>query len=135
MLVEEHGFVPDPVTTNIVVKATLQSPTMLDAALVRRLFDYFAWSARDGSGVPFGSSEDTMKEAAAVLGTCTPVTKSRLSFVRHVKPLYKIFISVLYLWKDVAGARTVVGMLKEAERMEVERIGRRRRRRSRLRSA
>ena len=135
LLVEEHGFVPDRVTTNIVVKAALRSPAMLDVALVRRLFDYFAWSgyASEGCGTPFGSSEDTMKEAAAVLGTRIPVTKSRLSFARHVKPLYKMFIKALYLRKDVAGARAVVGMLKEAERTELERIARRRK--SRLRSA
>ncbi len=133
LLVEKHGFVPDRVTTNIVVKAALRSPTVLDVALVRRLFDYFAWSgyAREGGGVPFGSNEAAMRESAAVLGTCTPVIKSRLSFARHVKPLYKMFIKALYLRKDVAGARRVVGILKEAERMEVERIARRRKSRMR----
>lgn len=127
---EEHGFVPDRVTTNIVVKAALRSHTVLDVVLVRRLFDYFAWSGY-GGGVSFGSSEAAMREAAAVLGTCTPVTKSRLSFARHVKPLYKMFIKALFLRKDVAGARRVVGVLKEAERIEVERIARRRKSRTR----
>jgi hypothetical protein len=42
LLVEEHGFVPDRVTTNIVVKAALRSPIVLDVTLVRQLFDYFA---------------------------------------------------------------------------------------------
>ena len=127
LLVEEHGFVPDRVTLNIVVKAALRSPTVLDVALVRRLVDYFAWSgyAREE---PFGSSEPAMKEAAAVLGTCAPVTKSRLSFARHVKPLWKMFIKALFLRKDVAGARKVVGILKEAERMEIEKIARQRKR-------
>jgi hypothetical protein len=133
LLVEEHSFVPDRVTTNIVVKAALRSPTVLDVTLVRRLFDYFAWSgyAGNGDGVPFGSSEAAMREAAAVLGTCAPVTKSKLSFARHVKPLHKMFIKALYLQKDVAGARRVVGILKEAERMEVERIARQRKTRLR----
>ena len=137
LLVEEHSFVPDRVTTNIVVKAALRSPTVMDVALVRQLFDYFAWIgyAGDGNRPPFGSSEPAMREAAAVLGTCTPVTKSRLSFVRHVKPLYKMFIKALYLRKDVAGARTIVGILKEAERLEVERIARRRKHRFGCRSA
>lgn len=133
LLVEQHGFVPDRVTTNIVVKAALQSPTVLDAALVRRLFDYLAWSgyAREDGGVPFGSGEAAMREAAVVLGTYAPM-KSKLSFARHVKPLYKMFIKALYLRKDVAGARRVVGILKEAERMEVERIARQRKRRMRM---
>ncbi|KAI9439917.1 hypothetical protein H4582DRAFT_1943959 [Lactarius indigo] len=91
LLIEEHGFVPDRVTTNVVAKAALWSH-VLDVVLVRRGY---------ATGVPFG-------EAAAVLGTCTPVTKSRLSFARHA----------LFLRKDVAGARKVVGILKEAERLD-----------------
>jgi hypothetical protein len=50
LLVEEHGFVPDRVTTNIVVKVVLLSPTVLDVTHVRRLFDYFAWSGYVGGG-------------------------------------------------------------------------------------
>ena len=127
LLVEQHGFIPDRVTTNIVVKAALRSPTVMDVVLVRQLFDYFAWNGYvgNGDGVPFGSSEVAMREAAAVLGTITPM-KSKLSFARHVKPLHKMFIKALYLRKDVAGARRVVGILKEGERLEVERIARRR---------
>ena len=133
LLVEEHSFVPDRVTTNIVVKAALRWPTVLDAALVRRLFDYFVWSGypgEEGVGmVPFGSGEVAMREAAQVLGTPIPMPKSKMSFVRHVKPLYKMFIKALYLRKDVAGARKVVGALKVAERMEDERIASNRRKR------
>ncbi|KAI0254993.1 hypothetical protein BJV78DRAFT_808472 [Lactifluus subvellereus] len=117
LLVEEHGFVPDHVTTNIVVKAALRWPTVLDAALVRRLFDYFVWSGypgEEGVGMPI------------------PMPKSKMSFVWHVKPLYKMFVKALYLRKDVAGARKVVGVLKEGERMEAERVaGKSRKRRAR----
>jgi hypothetical protein len=42
LLVEEPCFVPDRVITNVVVKAALVSPTVLDGTLVRQLFDYFA---------------------------------------------------------------------------------------------
>jgi hypothetical protein len=42
-----------------------------------------------------------------------------------------MFIKALYLRKDVAGARRVVGILKEVERMEVERIARQRKTRLR----
>jgi hypothetical protein len=97
---------------------------VLDAAHARRLFDYFVWSGypREGTGVPFGSSDAAMRELAVVLGTPIPMPKSKMSIARHVKPLYKMFIKALYLRKDVAGARTVVGILKEVERMEAERI-------------
>ena len=43
------------------------------------------------------------------LGTCAPVAKLRLSFAQHVKPLHKMFLRALYLQKDMAGARRVVG--------------------------
>ncbi|KAN0132931.1 hypothetical protein V8E53_009296 [Lactarius tabidus] len=67
LLVEEPCFVPDRVITNVVVKAALVSPTVLDGTLVRQLFDCFAWSGYVGDGdcIPFGPA---MKEAAAVLG-------------------------------------------------------------------
>ncbi len=131
LLIQEHGFVPDRVTTNIIVKAALRWPTVFDAALVRRLFDYFVRSGYpgEGVGVPFGSSDVAMKEAAVVLATPIPMPKSKMSFARHVKPLYKMFIKALYLRKDVAGARKVVGILKEAERVEAERIASKRRKR------
>jgi hypothetical protein len=106
---------------------------VLDVVLVRQLFDYFAWSgyAGDGDGVSFGSSEAAMREAVAVFGSCTPMTRSRLSFARHVKPLQEIFIKALYLRKYMAVARTVVRVLKEGERLDVQRTLRRRK--SRLR--
>ena len=124
LLVEEHGFVPDRVTTNIIAKAVLQWPSVLDAALVRRLFDYFVSSGYpgEGVGVPFGSGDAAMEEAGVVLGTPIPMPKSKISFTRHVEPLYKMFIKALYLRKDVAGARKVVGILKEAEEIEAGRI-------------
>jgi len=135
LLVEEHGFVPDRVTTNIIVKAALRWPTVLNAAVVRRLFDYFVWRGYPGGdadmGVPFGSGDAAMREAAMILGTPIPMPESRISFARHVQPLYKMFIKALYLRMDVAGARKVVGILKEAERMEVERLANKRRKRYR----
>jgi hypothetical protein len=65
-----------------------------------------------------------MRGAAAVLGTRTPVTEWKLSFARHVKPLYKTCIKALYLRKDVAGAVSVMGVLKEGKKMGAERISR-----------
>ena len=131
LLVQRHGFVPDRVTTNIVVKVVLRWPAVSDAVYVRRLFDYFVFSGYPGMGVgvPFGSGAAAMKEAGVVLGTPIPMPKSKMSFTRHVEPLYKMFIKTFHLRKDVAGARKVVGVLKEAERVEAERIARKRRKR------
>ena len=126
LLIQEHGFIPDRVTTNIIVKAVLRWPAMFDPTLVRRLFDYFVSRGYPGEGVcmPFGSSDAAMKDAGVVLGTPIPMPKSKISFTRHVEPLYKMFIKALYLRKDVAGARTMVGILKEAEKTEAGRIAR-----------
>jgi hypothetical protein len=120
LLVQEHDFAPDRVTTNIIVKAVLRWPAVFDAAHVRRLFDHLVSSGYPGVGVgvPFGSGDAAMKEAGVVLGTPIPMPKSKMSFTRHVEPLYKMFIKALYLRKDVAGARKVVGVLKEAEKIE-----------------
>ena len=129
LLVQEYGFVPDRVTTNIIVKAVLRWPVVSDAALVRRMFDYFVSSGYpgEGVGVPFGSGDAAIKEAGVVLGTPIPMPESKISFTRHVEPLYKMFIKALYLRKDVAGARKVVGVLKEAEKIEAGRIASKRR--------
>jgi hypothetical protein len=62
------------------------------------------------------------RQVICTLGPGAPSPASKLLFTRHVKLLYK----ALYLRKDVAGARIVVGILKESERLEVERISRRR---------
>src|SRR6266478_3426960 len=133
LLVQEHGFVPNRVTTNIIVKAVIRWPAVFDAAHVRRLLDYFVSSGYpgEGVGVPFGSGDAAIKEARVVLDTPIPMPKSKLSFTRHVEPLYKMFIKALYLRKDVAGARKVVGILKEAEKIEAERIARQVRKRAR----
>jgi hypothetical protein len=48
MLVHDHGFVPDRVTMNIIVKAVLCWPMVLNVSLARQLFDYFVWSRYPG---------------------------------------------------------------------------------------
>ena len=41
---------------------------------------------------------------------CTFMIKSGLSFAQHVNHLYKMFIKMLYLQKDLAGVRTIMGI-------------------------
>jgi hypothetical protein len=62
-------------------------------------------------------SQLSTRTVGVVLGT-PPMPKSKMSFTRDEEPLYRMFIKALYLRKDVAGARKVVGVLKEAERIE-----------------
>ena len=65
----------------------------------RRLFDFFAWSgyAGEDGGVPCESSEEAMREAATLHGTCIPITKSSISFTQQAKPLNKMLVKALYL--------------------------------------
>ncbi|KAI0267743.1 hypothetical protein BC834DRAFT_842430 [Gloeopeniophorella convolvens] len=133
-LVHGHAFAPDRVTTNIVVGAALRAPGLVDAARVRALVDYFVWRGYPGrtagGGVPFGTGEARARDAAVLHGVRVPVPRSQLSFARHVEPLYKLFVKALFVRGDVAGARRVVGLLKEAERAEAERVRQLRRARS-----
>ena len=52
LLVEEHGFVPDRVSTHV-AKAALRSPTVLDVALVRSLFDFLRGADTHGRAVAY----------------------------------------------------------------------------------
>ncbi|THH16095.1 hypothetical protein EW146_g4473 [Bondarzewia mesenterica] len=129
-LAGEHGFVPDRVTTNIVVKAMLRWRSGFDGAQVRMLFDHLVQCgypggsrySRDGE-VPFGTAR---AEGAGVLKVPVPVPLAvrdgeKLQFVRHVRPLYKMFIKAFFVRGDAVAARIVVGILKDVEGQEVAR--------------
>ncbi|KAL0573402.1 hypothetical protein V5O48_008550 [Marasmius crinis-equi] len=118
-LARRTGFVEDRVTLNILVKALLRKRGNLDGFRVRCLFDEFV---RNGypvqehwlrsHSVPFGTSPGA--------GNLPPLNLtipkgSRISFKKHVEPLYKMFIKALYLRQDIVGAETMVGILKGEE--------------------
>jgi len=130
LLVKHYGFVPDRTTINIILKALLQWKAMVDAGRVRRLFDQMV---RDGCpvpdhwcrqyGVPFGSPP----RSASAGGFSIPSLSASISFSRHVRPMYKMFIKSFFLRNDRVAARTVVGILKEVQRAEMEERERRNR--------
>ncbi|KAJ6513361.1 hypothetical protein C8R45DRAFT_1207213 [Mycena sanguinolenta] len=116
------GFVQDRVTVNILVKALLRWRTFMSGAQIRRLFDYMVRSGypvpgrwlRAGGGVPFGTpvgGDGTNAAGALNMLKLSPF----ISFERHVRPLYKMFIKAMQLQGDVVGARTVTGILHEVE--------------------
>ncbi|KAF7374984.1 hypothetical protein MSAN_00384500 [Mycena sanguinolenta] len=119
------GFVQDRVTVNILVKALLRWRTFMSAAQIRRLFDYMVRSGypapgrwlRAGGGVPFGTpvgaGVGTNANAAGALNMLK--LSPFISFERHVRPLYRMFIKALQLQGDVVGARTVTGILHDVE--------------------
>jgi len=120
LLAKDYGFIPDRTTLNIILKALLRWKTMVDAGQVRRLFDQMV---RDGypvpdhwrrqHGVPFSSPPSGGSFSI-------PSLTAHISFSRHVRPMYKMFIKSFFLRNDRVAARTVVGILKEVQRDEME---------------
>lgn len=114
-LVQQYGFVPDRVTVNIVIKAMLRWRTFMDSRMVCSLFDHLIRSGypateqwHTANGVPFGTP------SGAITLDLSNV-RSNMSFKRHVRPLYKMFIKEMFLRKDPRAARRIIGILKEQE--------------------
>jgi hypothetical protein len=117
-LEEKVGFVQDRVTVNILVKVLLRWKTFMNGPQIRRLFDHMVRSGypaparwRKAGGVPFGTAVGGAGEGALNMLKLSPF----VSFERHVRPLYKMFIKALQLQGDSFGARTVIGILHEVE--------------------
>ncbi|KAF8071679.1 hypothetical protein FPV67DRAFT_1482283 [Lyophyllum atratum] len=115
MLEKECGFAPDRVTINIIIKTVLRWRLAIGPGEIKSLFDHmvrcgYPASARWclPSGVPFG----TPLVAPAF---SLPALEEPISFERHVRPMYKMFVKALYVRQDVRAARTVLGILKEQE--------------------
>ncbi|KAJ7227083.1 hypothetical protein GGX14DRAFT_418109 [Mycena pura] len=116
-LEQRVGFVQDRVTVNILVKVLLRWKTFMKAPRIRRLFDHLVRSGypapaqfRQRGGVPFGTETGSGTYALDTL-RLSPF----ISFDRHVRPLYKMFIKALHLQGDLRGARTVIGILHSVE--------------------
>ncbi|KAI0779108.1 hypothetical protein BC629DRAFT_1735996 [Irpex lacteus] len=117
-----HHFVPDRVTMNILVKGLLQWTEKLDKQGVRTLFDRLVLSGyptgklyRRGDAPPFNSTTSEAGEQGQEAAMPLPKVTTPISFRKHVRPLYKMFIKGMYVRGDVHGARKVVGILKAAQ--------------------
>ncbi|KAF7330463.1 hypothetical protein MVEN_02485400 [Mycena venus] len=119
-LEERVDFVQDRVTVNILVKVLLRWKTFMNAGQIRRLFDHMVRNGypaparwRKAGGVPFGTP---VGGAGANAGALNMLKLSPfISFERHVRPLYRMFVKALQLQGDAVGARTVVGILHDVE--------------------
>ncbi|KAK0201583.1 hypothetical protein DFS33DRAFT_1264533 [Desarmillaria ectypa] len=112
--VKRYSFVEDRVTLNIILKAVLRWKTVVDAAAVRMLFDEMVrlgypvdvrWLPR-GRDVPFSTPLESR------IGFTTPELDAELSFERHIRPMYRMFVTAFFQRGDVEAARLVVGILK-----------------------
>ncbi|KAF7327875.1 hypothetical protein MKEN_00367400 [Mycena kentingensis (nom. inval.)] len=123
---ERLGGAGDRVTLNVLVKALLRWRTYMRGPQIRRLFDHMlrlgypaprAW--RVGHGGVFGQGQGDVIELGLKLSPF-------VSFERHVRPLYKMFVKALHLVGDREGAETVVGVLKAVGAEAAEHARRRR---------
>jgi hypothetical protein len=116
LLVNEFGFTPDRTTVNVIIKAMLRWESMFDASHVKQIFDQMVHQGypvpdrwRRKHGVPF----DTPRSATN--GLSNMVLPPHISFTRHIRPMYKLFIKALYLRNDRAAAKLIIGILKILE--------------------
>ncbi|KAH9916171.1 uncharacterized protein B0H18DRAFT_1107713 [Fomitopsis serialis] len=111
-LVEHHGFVPDRVTINVLVKAYMQWTAGFTNEDLRALFDHFVRIGYPTGcaiyGVPFRTAEGPAP-------VHLPEVNSPLSYGKHVRPLYKMFIKAFYRRGDASAAKVVVKISKAAE--------------------
>lgn len=111
-LVKDQQFAPDRITINIILKALMAWRTAFDYQRLRALFDHMV-----RGGYPAGSySPSHPPFSTPPLRTSGTLTLSKLppyiSFEKHAKPMFKMFIKAFYLRNDVEAARTVVEILK-----------------------
>ncbi|KIJ14252.1 hypothetical protein PAXINDRAFT_169866 [Paxillus involutus ATCC 200175] len=114
-LIKIHGFQPDRVTVNIVLKVMLSWRSMFDSRPLRALFDQFVRGGYPAAKYspqhpPFGTPPMQWSNSLS-LSKLPPF----ISFEKHSRPLFKMFIKAFYLRNDVEAARKVVGILKEEE--------------------
>ncbi|CAL1716594.1 unnamed protein product [Somion occarium] len=121
-LTSQSSYVPDRVTLNILLKAFLHLSYRLDANAVRALFDRVILSGYPTGGVvPPGRSIFNVEPNALIDSIQFPELDPEISFERHVKPLYKMFITALFTRGDAQGGRKVVGILKVLQEQDERR--------------
>lgn len=114
-LVENHSFRPDRVTANILIKAMINWRSAFDSPRLRELFDQLVrggYPAADYSPLhpPFGTRQTQFSGSSSF-----SKLPSFVSFEKHSRPLFKMFIKAFYSCNDVEAARKVVGILKVEE--------------------
>ncbi|EIN03760.1 hypothetical protein PUNSTDRAFT_139286 [Punctularia strigosozonata HHB-11173 SS5] len=130
-LVANEGAIPDRVTINILVKATLLWPRLADSVKLRMLFDQLVVSGYRSPSAPESRPFGTNPSGKQGTIPLPPSVSGPISFARHLRPMYKMFIRAFRSRGDREATRMVVSMLKEAKREAEE--AHERRERARLR--
>ncbi|KZT02604.1 uncharacterized protein LAESUDRAFT_405285 [Laetiporus sulphureus 93-53] len=125
-LIKTHGFVPDRVTLNILLKSLILWVSMVNSEKLREIFDHVVRNGYPTGGVklryavPFGTSS----QPSPLISVPHVDPGLPLYFPRHVRPLYKMFIRGFYARGDIDAAHTVIGILKAVETEFVDALGR-----------
>ncbi|KAN0093025.1 hypothetical protein V8E55_003809 [Tylopilus felleus] len=111
-LAGNYGFQPDRVTANILIKAMMGWRSAFDSPRLRELFDQLVrggYPAADYSPMypPFATRPMQLSGLSGY-----SMLPSFVSFEKHTRPLFKMFIKAFYMCNDVEAARKVVGILK-----------------------
>lgn len=114
-LVRNYDFRPDRMTANILIKVMMNWRSAFDSPRLRELFDQLVRSgypAADYSPLhpPFGTRQTQFSGSSGF-----SKLSSFVSFEKHSRPLFKMFIKAFYLRNDVEAARKVVGIFKVEE--------------------
>ncbi|KAJ7592948.1 hypothetical protein C8J56DRAFT_929900 [Mycena floridula] len=120
-LVNRYKFVDDRVTLNIILKAILKWGTGYSSEILQVLFDNLI---RRGYG-PSGPEAPFRTSPRASLPAPVPDMLTKLQgpihFLKHVKPLFRMFIRAFYLRGDGDSARLVLRLLKGQEAVDLRR--------------
>jgi hypothetical protein len=114
LLVQKYSFVPDRITINILLKSLLLWDKAIGSDKLKALFDHMMRSRYAGhdAEAPFGTPLSPHGSAHL---------PSFVSFERHIRPMYKMFIKAFHVRGDVQFAQIVIGILKAEERAMLER--------------
>lgn len=120
-LMKKYDFVPDRTTVNILLKAVLKWHTVINALKIKILFDHMIREGypatkrwRRDHNVPFGTPPSLTPVFAL------PPLSPHISFEKHVRPLYKMFIKMLHLRGDPRAAKLIIGILREEEVIAIQ---------------
>jgi hypothetical protein len=117
MLVEKLGFVPDHITFNLLMKALLRWKNITPTPVLRALFSRLTISGyplpeefkRELTALSKGTAQDTLKDSLPIDLKSFP---TNVSFNKHSRPLYCMFIKAFKMRGDRENARRISNALR-----------------------
>jgi hypothetical protein len=108
----DYDFVPDRITVNIMLKALVQWNKPDDPRWLYKLFDHIV-----RSGYPAGPYTKGLFNTPVSTVPLLPLPDlpADMSFKKHVKPMYNMFIKAFYLQGDAHSARKLHAILRSEQ--------------------